>query len=154
MGLDKISNERTVTMKLTKDGLVRGLISTVSLHAITWIGFGVLYYPGLAEMALFFSFMMGLIFIPVYFVQRGNADAGFSTTFLTAHALLCLIELIVLRSFPESVWNAIIAWTDGWGWMTLGYTITFIILLIAGFLPPAIDGLICLVRKWANGRDF
>lgn len=142
-------------MKLSKDGVFRGLILTLSFHVITWLAFGIIYYvPGLAEMALFLSFILGLIVIPVYFVQRGNAESGFSVTFLGSHALLCLVEFFVIRSFTDSVWDVLIAWSDGFGWETLGYSFTFFIILVAGLIPPAIDGLICIVRKWMKGREF
>lgn len=84
-------------MKLSKDGVIRGVICILVYHLITWIAFGIIYYP-------------------------------------------------------ESAWNVLVPWS-GWG-KTLGYTITFFIILFAGLIPTAFDGAICLMRKWMKGREF
>lgn len=139
-------------MKLSKNGMIRGSLSVLVYHIVTWLAFGILYYPGFAGIALFLSFLLGVLVIPIYFVQRGNADSGFGVTFLAIHVILCLIEFVMIGTFPDSVWDVLIAWS-GWG-ETLGYTFTFFIILLAGLISPALDGLIFLVRKWAKGRAF
>lgn len=139
-------------MKLSKTALIRGALTALGFHLIVWGLVVLVNYLGLIAFSMFFALIARVLLIPVYFKVMGEETAGFGLAFAVLHAVLSLLIWLLLTNVSEAVWDILIP--ANLFLKTAGYFYAYLIILVAGFVSPAFDGAICLMRKWMKGREF
>lgn len=138
--------------KFSKTALIRGALTAIGFHLVAWCLTVFLNCVGLPDFGLFYACIIGLILIPVYFKVMGWETAGFGLAFIVCHLLFCLIEWLILTNISDAMWDVL---APGSAFLqSAGYVLAHLVLLVEGCFSPAIDGLICLVRKCEKGREF
>lgn len=138
-------------MKLSKKGILRGTLTAMGFHLVAWGLVIFLNYVGMIAFSMFYACIAGLVLIPVYFKVMGENTAGFGSAFLVFHVVLSLIAWLLISNTSEAVWNVLIP-VDSM-LKTAGYFYSCLVIFIEGCISPAINGVICLVKKRTKERE-